>query len=170
MPQITATPVEKRVALATGLRLRREALGLSKQKLADRARISDSSIENYERGDAYPLPETSEKLAAALGVPFAELHVYASEPVEPTPPPEPEPEPAPARVYVPPQTSTIRTVSSEDRQARSLPEALKLAAEYFEWLGEESSGVMEWFYGNHFYRLQATPIIEEPEPAPSAPE
>ena len=52
-----------------GLKLRREALGLSLQDLADKTGISKSSLQRYENGITKKIPlEAAEKLQKVLGI------------------------------------------------------------------------------------------------------
>ena len=55
------------------LRTLRKSAGLTQQQLADKAGFKSPAIVRYEAGRALPRPQAIEKLAAALGVPVADL-------------------------------------------------------------------------------------------------
>jgi len=50
------------------LRQHRVAAGLTQEALAERAAMSARAIQNLERGDRRPYPETTERLAEALAL------------------------------------------------------------------------------------------------------
>lgn len=56
-----------------GLKLRREALGMSLQELAEKTGISKSSLQRYENGITKKIPlEAAEKLQKVLGIKFTD--------------------------------------------------------------------------------------------------
>jgi transcriptional regulator with XRE-family HTH domain len=61
------------MATLRGLRRVREARGLSQADLAARSGVSRWTISHLERGRGEPHPQTTERLAEALGVEPAEL-------------------------------------------------------------------------------------------------
>lgn len=65
-------------ALGTVIRTAREAAGLSRAQLADRARISAVFVSKIEQGVKGPSPSTLVRLANALGVTAVELQSRAA--------------------------------------------------------------------------------------------
>lgn len=70
---IKETTEHQRRLFGERLRALRKSAGLTQQQLADRAGFKSPVIVRYEAGRALPRPQAIEKLAAALGVPVADL-------------------------------------------------------------------------------------------------
>ena len=67
------------VALGRAVRLRREAIGLTQEALADAADLDATSIRGLERGIANPRWDTADRIARALGLALHELALHADE-------------------------------------------------------------------------------------------
>jgi DNA-binding XRE family transcriptional regulator len=67
------------VALGRAIRLRREAIGLTQEALADAADLDATSIRGLERGIANPRWSTVDRIARALGLALHELARHADE-------------------------------------------------------------------------------------------
>jgi DNA-binding XRE family transcriptional regulator len=67
------------VALGRAVRLRREAIGLTQEALADAAGLDATSIRGLERGIANPSWNTADRIARALGLALHELARHADE-------------------------------------------------------------------------------------------
>ena len=59
---------------STGLRKRREELGLTQQKLADIAELTVTAVAMIERGERAPNLDTAARLCWALGMAAGELY------------------------------------------------------------------------------------------------
>jgi putative transcriptional regulator len=57
----------------------REAAGLSKKELAERAGVTERTLFSIERGTHQPNVATASKIADALGIPFADLFAESPE-------------------------------------------------------------------------------------------
>jgi transcriptional regulator with XRE-family HTH domain len=67
------------VALGRAIRLRREAIGLTQEALADATELDATSIRGLERGIANPRWDTADRIARALGLALHELARHADE-------------------------------------------------------------------------------------------
>ncbi len=67
------TAPEPELPLHLRLRRAREAAGLSRYKLAKRAKLSLIHVSRMERGEVQPRLDTLRKLAAGLGISLGEL-------------------------------------------------------------------------------------------------
>jgi transcriptional regulator with XRE-family HTH domain len=67
------------VALGRAIRLRREAVGLTQEALADAADLDATSIRGLERGIANPTWAVADRIARALGLALYELARQADE-------------------------------------------------------------------------------------------
>lgn len=91
----TAGPSEGQESLRTvcyGLRLLREARGLTQDEIGQRANVPPASVSRYERALVLPNLETLHRILRALGVGFGEL-ARAGEEVQAAREQEREPEP-----------------------------------------------------------------------------
>jgi transcriptional regulator with XRE-family HTH domain len=67
------------VALGRAIRLRREAIGLTHEALADATGLDATSARGLERGIANPSWDTADRIARALGLAVHELARHADE-------------------------------------------------------------------------------------------
>ena len=65
-PRSAASKDDRRDSFAARLRSHRLAAGLTQDQLAERAELSLRAIQNLERGDRRPYPDTARRLTAAL--------------------------------------------------------------------------------------------------------
>jgi transcriptional regulator with XRE-family HTH domain len=78
--------VSGRTLLAWNLRTLRTRLGLSQERLAADAEVDRAWVSELERGQGNTSIDLLDRLAAALGVPLADLFSAVAEDAEPPPP------------------------------------------------------------------------------------
>ena len=76
--QVTKVEPERAQELGRRLRARREELGLSLRRLAERANVNDVTVMRLERGAfAAPRPDKLSRIAEVLGLTLADVFAYA---------------------------------------------------------------------------------------------